>query len=200
MGIGKYVSPLFFNSAYSVHFCPLLSTSWRFFFYLLMALTSSLALPRVSAAPRLRPDPRHGIPPARRHGGPCRSLGCLGGLAAGAVAPARRRLWRGGPSRGCRAMASQASQSAEVDVLLLLGNGQCPWGEGGTETMTAALGFAEPVTWEVAIKQLAWKLQQAVPGLEVQISSGVEKTHAKLVVLINVDPELLVWHCRPYFP
>lgn len=56
--------------------------------------------------------------------------------------------------------------------------------------MTAALGFAEPVTWEVAIKQLAWKLQQAVPGLEVQISSGVEKTHdAKLVVLINVDPE-----------
>jgi hypothetical protein len=98
-------------------------------------------------------------------------------------------------------MASQASQSAEVDVLLLLGHGQCPWGEGGTETMTAALGFAEPVTWEVAIKQLAWKLQQAVPGLEVQISSGVEKTHdAKLVVLINVDPELLVWHCRPYFP
>ena len=182
---------------------PTLSTSVHFlallFLSLLMALTSSLALPRVCAAPRLRPDPRNGIPPAaRRHSGPC--LG-LGGLAAGAVPPARRRLWRGGPSRGCRAMASQASQSAEVDVLLLLGHGQCPWGEGGTETMTAALGFAEPVTWEVAIKQLAWKLQQAVPGLEVQISSGVEKTHdAKLVVLINVDPELLVWHCRAYFP
>ena len=103
---------------------------------------------------------------------------CCGLLALGLLAPVTPRRLR-------------LAKGVQADVVLLVGPGPCPWGEGGTDTMAAALGFTEAATWDVAIRQLAWKLQQAVPGLDVKIAKVDEKLEAKLLVVVNVDQESL---------
>lgn len=102
----------------------------------------------------------------------------------------------GSLGRGLRHRARRAHNAGRVicraaDVMLVVGEGSCPWGEGGTKMMTDALGFAESASWHEGVKQLAFKLQQAVPGLTVEISNGGQNLDGKLVVLINMNPESL---------
>ena len=102
----------------------------------------------------------------------------------------------GSLGRGLRHRARRAHNAGRVicraaDVMLVVGEGSCPWGEGGTKMMTDALGFAESASWHEGVKQLAFKLQQAVPGLTVEISNGGQNLDSKLVVLINMNPESL---------
>lgn len=101
-----------------------------------------------------------------------------------------------GSRQGLRHRARRAPNAGRVicraaDVMLVVGEGSCPWGEGGTKMMTDALGFAESASWHEGVKQLAFKLQQAVPGLTVEISNGGQNLDGKLVVLINMNPESL---------
>lgn len=101
-----------------------------------------------------------------------------------------------GSRQGLRHRARRAPNAGRVicraaDVMLVVGEGSCPWGEGGTKMMTDALGFAESASWHEGVKQLAFKLQQAVPGLTVEISNGGQNLDSKLVVLINMNPESL---------
>ena len=89
--------------------------------------------------------------------------------------------------------------SEKPDVLLVVGEGLCPWGEGGTETMKKALGLVELVPWPEAVKHLMWKVQQAVPNLHLQTSTENETREgrdmsAKLLVLINVKDAI---HFQP---
>ena len=110
-----------------------------------------------------RPAPQAPRPP------PCRVA-----LALPAALGSRRRVLR----RAC-------------DVRLVVGHGRCPWGEGGTETMTKALGFTSSAEWSEAVQHLARKLQQAVPGLRIQIcdEDTFEDDPCKLLVLVNLDTE-----------
>ena len=131
----------------------------------------------------------HG-PPQVAHGSQKRpghmSWPCACATATGACAlgQGRHRAHRAHNAMGrviCRA----------ADVMLVVGDGSCPWGEGGTKMMTDALGFAESASWHEGIKQLAFKLQQAVPGLTLEISTDAQNLDGKLVALINMNLESL---------
>ena len=100
----------------------------------------------------------------------CVALGCfqLARISARArVAQARSARLRA-DRQPARAVAED-SQAAGSEVLLLLGGGSCPWGEAGSETMSRALDFREPVLWSEAAVHLSARLRAAVPGLAVRI-------------------------------
>ena len=108
-----------------------------------------------------------------------------------------RRLARAARKRGCRRAVGKAEAHAEAsEVLLVLGEGFCPWGEPGTEIMADGLGFHSPAKWTEAVNHLSAKLRGAVPGLEVRLVLEPEMVpddlgKASLCACINVPRTLL---------
>ncbi|CAK8992974.1 unnamed protein product [Durusdinium trenchii] len=148
------------------------------------------------ASPRAGPKSWQG----GRLGSPGRP-GKIGRVTCATLAIFTAPIWYPKRLRQRRRVWELKASARPVDVLLVVGEGACPWGEGGTETMAKALGLKGSVPWPLAIQHLAGKLRQAVPGLNVQVSTEQEAEHAaeqgrhqiKLVALINVTSTTRNW-------
>eukprot|EP00439_Symbiodinium_sp_Y106_P061675 s3868_g9.t1 len=85
----------------------------------------------------------------------------------------------------CNALSKgHDDQQGDSQIMLVMGQGHCPWGEAGTDIMSQGLGFQTPATWRQAAQHLCKKLRQAVPGLGVHIVDlGEAADHAPRATL-----------------